>query len=412
MKTATFRHYGAGEYVIEYPEEVKLVDKGDYYYGEFKFTVKFNGWTEFDNSRRYICAPCGWCNDYRYEYEFYGIYEAYSQLKPSLQLFIPKYNLAITGGAGLVGKGATKKFKGCEVIEKGTPLKDELTAYIKIPKDVIKDYPPENDRYYVNVEVHGTLYFNYVTHVAPIPKAWCAESAKKQGISPAYIDCRTYGRGDAEHHWCDMSITVVLGKAEETKCPYSSAEDVYKEVCDFLKTNPSKTEILDKIIYYDNKYFDCESYSDIKNAILQAIVDLTNLHQDSVSLSSLIYKYCKTTPPPVEEPKCVFVDKASEVYIVIKQTGEMFYPGTELTVLHGATLLCCGLIKNEGADGTCGMFVFDKNSGEYLDGVTKFLKSGDMWLASVELTPSPGDYVLEFHAVHLEDGRRVVDDKA
>ena len=114
----------------------------------------------------------------------------------------------------------------------------------------------------------------------------------------------------------------------------------------------------------------------------------------------------------VQNPKCVFVDKASEVYIVIKQTGEMFYPGTELTVLHGATLLCCGLIKNEGADGTCGMFVFDKNSGEYLDGVTKFLKSGDMWLASVELTPSPGDYVLEFHAVHLEDGKRVVDDKA
>ena len=116
-------------------------------------------------------------------------------------------------------------------------------------------------------------------------------------------------------------------------------------------------------------------------------------------------------PPSEEEPECVFVDKVSEVYLVVKQTGEMFYPGTELTVFHGTTLLCCGLIKNEGADGTCGMFIYDRNSGMYLDGVTKFLKSGDMWLASVELTPSPGEYVLEFHAVHEVGGELVVDDK-
>jgi len=116
-------------------------------------------------------------------------------------------------------------------------------------------------------------------------------------------------------------------------------------------------------------------------------------------------------PTVVQKPKCIFVDKATEAYIVIEQTGEQFYPGSELTVFYGATLLCCGLIKNEGADGECGMFVFDKNSGKYLDGVTKFLKSGEMWLASVELTPQPGDYELVFHATHREGDLHVVDDE-
>lgn len=114
----------------------------------------------------------------------------------------------------------------------------------------------------------------------------------------------------------------------------------------------------------------------------------------------------------VQNPKCVFVDKTSDVYIILEPTGEIFYPGSELTIYYGTKLMCYGLIENVGADGVCGMLIYDKNSGKYLDGVTKTLKSGETWLASVELTPPPGEYVLEFQAIHEEDGRRVVDDVA
>jgi len=77
-------------------------------------------------------------------------------------------------------------------------------------------------------------------------------------------------------------------------CPFSSKDDVYKHVCDFLKSNPSKSDILNKMNYLSRlAAYECSELADVKDALIDATTDLINLYYGSVTIDSLIAKYCK-----------------------------------------------------------------------------------------------------------------------
>lgn len=77
-------------------------------------------------------------------------------------------------------------------------------------------------------------------------------------------------------------------------CPFSSKEEVYQHVCDFLKSNPSKSDINSEVEYLSNLYNNQCANADenVKNAIKEAATDLVNLYFGAETLDNLINKYC------------------------------------------------------------------------------------------------------------------------
>ncbi|MEM1562921.1 MAG: hypothetical protein QXV75_08070 [Candidatus Bathyarchaeia archaeon] len=108
--------------------------------------------------------------------------------------------------------------------------------------------------------------------------------------------------------------------------------------------------------------------------------------------------------------RAIFVNKLLDLYIVVEDTGEQYYNGSTINIPEGYRLICASLIQNVDFAGECGLFVYDTLSSRYVGQITKYLNRNEYWLASTYVTLPRGRYVLEFHAVHYEDGRFVVDD--